>query len=81
MILTFIQPNADKKTQQGYNLSLSGSCLTPVEYDEEKSFEEMTFDELGDALSCPYNYALCIDSLVFESNGAFGNDKLVVVVG
>ena len=39
----------------------------------------MTFDELGDALSCPYNYALCIDSLVFESNGAFGNDKLVVV--
>ena len=41
----------------------------------------MTFDELGDALSCPYNYALCIDSLVFESNGAFGNDKLVVVVG
>ena len=55
--------------------------MSPVEYDEEKSFEEMTFDELGDALSCPYNYALCIDSLVFESNGAFGNDKLVAVVG
>ena len=55
--------------------------MTPVEYDEEKSFEEMTFDELGDALSCPYNYALCIDSLVFESNGAFGEDTLVAVVG
>ncbi|KAL5259389.1 hypothetical protein ACHWQZ_G009739 [Mnemiopsis leidyi] len=45
----------------------TGSCLTPVEYDEEKSFEEMTFDELGDALSCPYNYALYTERISLKS--------------